>query len=312
MLIRTQQQQLVHLKALRAFEAAARHLSFVAAAEELNVTPSAISQLIRTLEEYLDVQLFVRSKVGVTLTPQARDAYPDIRNGLLQLAAGLDRLRGSGQDRLVTLSVPPSFAAKWLLPRIDDFRSRHPEFDIRLDTSDRLVDFSTEGIDLGVRYGLGGYPGLQADKLFDEEVFPVCSPALLAGESQRAGADWLSRMTLIHDTTSDFDPTFPTWRTWLLGHGMITVDHARGLRMNSSLLAIQAAIDRQGITLARSVIVEADVKAGRLVRPFDFVDATRCSYYIVYPKQAGSLQKVQVVRDWLHEQAGLHGTAKTG
>jgi LysR family glycine cleavage system transcriptional activator len=312
MLIRTQQQQLVHLKALRAFEAAARHLSFVAAAEELNVTPPAISQLIRTLEEYLDVQLFVRSKVGVTLTPQAREAYPDIRDGLLQLAAGLDRLRGSGQDRLVTLSVPPSFAAKWLLPRIDAFRSRHPEFDIRLDTSDRLVDFIAEGIDLGVRYGLGGYPGLQADKLFDEEVFPVCSPTLLGQESQRAGADWLSRMTLIHDTTSDFDPTFPTWRTWLLGHGMTEVDHTRGLRMNSSLLAIQAAIDRQGVTLARSIIVEGDVKAGRLVRPFDFVDATRCAYYIVYPKHAASVRKVEVVRDWLLEQAGLLATTRGG
>jgi len=304
--VRTQQQQLVHLKALRAFEAAARHLSFVAAAEELNVTPPAISQLIRTLEEYLDVQLFVRSKVGVTLTPQAREAYPDIRDGLLQVAAGLDKLRGSGHDRLVTLSVPPSFAAKWLLPRIDLFRSQHPQFEIRLDTSDRLVDFAAEGIDLGVRYGLGGYPGLQADKLFDEAVFPVCSPALLGQESQLAGADWLSRMTLIHDTTSDFDPTFPTWRTWLLGHGMKGVDHTRGLRMNSSLLAIQAAIDRQGVTLARSVIVEGDVKAGRLVRPFEFVDATRCAYYVVYPKQSGSEPKVKVVRDWLVEQAGLH------
>jgi LysR family glycine cleavage system transcriptional activator len=305
MLIRTQQQQLVHLKALRAFEAAARHLSFVAAAEELNVTPPAISQLIRTLEEYLEVQLFVRSKVGVALTPQARDAYPDIRDGLLQLAAGLGRLRGSGQERLVTLTVPPSFAAKWLLPRIDAFRSQHPDFDIRLDTSDRLVDFAAEGIDLGVRYGLGGYPSLQADKLFDEEVFAVCSPALLGQESQRAGANWLARMTLIHDTTSDFDPTFPTWRTWLLAHGMPAVDHTRGLRMNSSLLAIQAAIDGQGVTLARSIIVEDDVKAGRLVRPFDSVDATRCAYYVVYPKQTDNATKVKVLRDWLLEQAAL-------
>jgi LysR family glycine cleavage system transcriptional activator len=312
MLIRTTQQQLVHLKALRAFEAAARHLSFAAAAEELNVTPPAISQLIRTLEEYLDVQLFVRSKVGVVLTPQARDAYPDIRDGLLQLAAGLGRLRGSGQERLVTLSVPPSFAAKWLLPRIEAFRSEHPDFDVRLDTSDRLVDFATEGIDLGVRYGLGGYPGLRADKLFDEEVFAVCSPALLGQDSQRADAKWLARMTLIHDTTSDFDPTFPTWRTWLLGRGMAGVDHSRGLRMNSSLLAIQAAIEGQGVALARSVIVSGDVKAGRLVRPFDAVDATRCAYYVVYPEQADSAPKVKVLRDWLLEQAGVHSPRRQG
>jgi LysR family glycine cleavage system transcriptional activator len=303
MLVRTQQQKLVHLNALRAFEAAARHLSFVAAADELNVSPPAISQQIRTLEEYLDVALFVRSKVGVTLTPQARDAYPDIRDGLLQLAAGLSKLRGSGQDRLITLSVPPSFAAKWLLPRIDVFRDQHPQFDIRLDTTDRLVDFAAEGIDLGVRYGLGGYRGLEADKLFDEEVFPVCSPALLADESQRAGLDWLARMTLIHDTTSDFDPSFPTWRTWLLGHGMASIDHTRGLRMNSSVLAVQAAIEKQGVALARSVIVDGDLRAGRLVRPFDFVEATRCAYYVVYPKESLSSPKVQALRDWLLAEA---------
>jgi LysR family glycine cleavage system transcriptional activator len=309
-LIQTQQQKLVHLNALRAFEAAARHLSFVAAADELNVTPPAISQQIRTLEEYLDAPLFVRSKVGVTLTPQARDAYPDIRDGLLQLAAGLNKLRGSGQDRLVTLSVPPSFAAKWLLPRIDAFREQYPQFDIRLDTTDRLVDFAAEGIDLGVRYGLGGYRGLETEKLFDEEVFPVCSPALLAQESQRADLDWLARMTLIHDTTSDFDPTFPTWRTWLLGHGMAGVDHTRGLRMNSSVLAIQAAIEKQGVTLARSVIVDGDLKAGRLVRPFDFVEATRCAYYVVYPKESLNSPKVQALRDWLLAEARLHGLTR--
>ena len=172
-------QKLVHLNALRAFEAAARHLSFAAAAEELNVTPPAISQHIRALEEYLDAALFVRTKSGIALTPQARAAYPDIRDGLQQLAAGLTKLRGAAQDVLVTLTVPPSFAAKWLLPRIDRFRERHPDLDIRLDTTDRLADFAADGIDLGVRYGLGGYTDLQAEKLFEEEVFPVCSPSLL-------------------------------------------------------------------------------------------------------------------------------------
>ncbi len=301
----TQHHKLVHLNALRAFEAAARHLSFVAAADELNVTPPAISQQIRTLEDYLGAALFVRSKVGVTLTPQARDAYPDIRDGLQQLGAGLSKLRGSGEDRLVTMSVPPSFAAKWLLPRIDSFREKHPLFDIRLDTTDRLVDFAAEGIDVGVRYGLGGYAGLQADKLFDEEVFPICSPALLAGEQQRAGEAWLSRMTLIHDTTSDFDPSFPTWRSWLLAHGMADIDHTRGLRMNSSVLAIQAAMEAQGVALARSVIVKRDLDAGRLVKPFDFVEQTNCAYYVVYRKQSLDSRKVQVVRDWLLAQANL-------
>jgi len=298
----TRRQKLVHLNALRAFEAAARHLSFVAAADELNVTPSAISQQIRALEEYLDVPLFVRSKVGVTLTPQARAAYPDIRDGLQRLSEGLSVLRGSGQDRLVTMTAPPSFAGKWLLPRIDRFREKYPEFDIRLDTTDRLVDFAAEGIDLGVRYGLGGYAGLRTEKLFDEEVLPVCSPALLPN-GRAADAGWLASVTLIHDTTSDFDPTFPTWGSWLLARGMTQIDHSRGLRINSSVLAIQAAIEGQGVTLARSVIVDGDLRAGRLIRPFEATERTRCAYYIVYPEDALDARKVKVLRDWLLEEA---------
>jgi LysR family glycine cleavage system transcriptional activator len=298
----TRRQKLVHLNALRAFEAAARHLSFVAAADELNVTPSAISQQIRALEEYLNVPLFVRSKVGITLTSQAQAAYPDIRDGLQRLAQALGALRGSGEDRLVTMTAPPSFAGKWLLPRIDRFREKYPEFDIRLDTSDRLVDFAAEGIDLGVRYGLGGYVGLLTDKLFDEEVLPVCSPTLLP-VNQSASAEWLGTMTLIHDTTSDFDPTFPTWRSWLLARGMTQIDHSRGLRMNSSVLAIQAAIDAQGVALARSVIVNGDLTAGRLIKPFESIERTSCAYYIVYPREALGTRKVRVLREWLLEEA---------
>jgi len=298
-------QKLVHLNALRAFEAAARLSSFVAAADELNVSPSAISQQIRTLEEYLESPLFLRSKVGIALTPQAREAYPDIRDGLAQLAAGMAKLRAAGGDYLVTITVPPSFAAKWLLPRIDRFREQHPDLDIRLDTTDRLADFAAEGIDLGVRYGLGGYAGLQADKLFDEEVFPVCSPQLLPKAPLQPDVQWLAGMTLIHDTTSDFDPSFPTWRAWLLAHGMTGVDPTRGLRLNSSLLATQAALDGHGIALARAVIADGDVCSGRLVRPFTGAEGTSCAYYVVYEKKSLSLRKVRLLRDWLFAEAGV-------
>jgi LysR family glycine cleavage system transcriptional activator len=294
---------LVHLNALRAFEAAARQLSFAAAASELNVTPSAISQQIRTLEEYLNMPLFIRSKVGITLTPQARDAYPAIRDGLEQLARGFERLRFSQHDRLVTLTAPPSFAAHWLLPRIDRFRQQHPDLEIRLDASDRLADFAAEGIDIGVRYGLGGYPGLVADKLLAEQVVPVCSPTLL---SSGATADeaWFARMTLIHDTTSEFDPTFPTWKQWFQARGMAGVDASRGLRVNSSLLAIQAAIDGQGIALARTVIAERDVRSGRLVAPLPHAERTRCAYYVVHVPHALTHRKVRAVREWLFAEVG--------
>ncbi len=294
---------LVHLNALRAFEAAARLLSFAAAASELHVTPSAISQQIRSLEDYLEMPLFFRSKVGITLTPQARDAYPTIRDGLEQLARGFERLRFSQHDRLVTLTVPPSFAAQWLLPRIDRFRQLHPDLEIRLDASDQLADFEAQGIDIGVRYGLGGYPGLASDKLFAERLVPVCSPKLLRCAEQ-ADEAWLARMTLIHDTTSEFDPTFPTWKQWLQARGMDNVDATRGLRINSSLLAIQAAIDGQGIALARTVIAERDVQAGRLITPLPQTQRTRCAYYVVHLPQALAHRKVQAVRDWLFAEAG--------
>src|SRR5262249_15679974 len=144
-------QKLVHLNALRAFEAAGRHLSFVAAAEELSVSPSAISQHIRTLEEYLGVRLFVRAKEGLSLTAPALGAHAEVRDGLEPLAAGVARLRNVGTDHIITMRVPPSFAASWLLPRIERFRNKHPDYDIRLDTTNRLVDFTAEGIDVGVR-----------------------------------------------------------------------------------------------------------------------------------------------------------------
>lgn len=293
---------LVHLNALRAFEAAARQLSFAAAASELNVTPSAISQQIRTLEDYLEAPLFVRSKVGIALTPQARDALPAIREGLDRLTAGFEKLRYARHDRLVTLTSPPSFAAQWLLPRMDRFRELHPDLEVRIDASDRLADFAAEGIDIGVRYGLGGYPGLATDKLLEEQLVPVCSPKLIS-PGEPADETWLARMTLIHDTTSEFDPTFPTWSEWLRARGMTNIDASRGLRINSSWLAIQAAINGQGIALARTVIAERDLRAGRLVTPLPQAERTRCAYYVVYLPHALSQHKVRAVRDWLFSEA---------
>jgi LysR family glycine cleavage system transcriptional activator len=292
----------VHLNALRAFEAAARHSSFVAAAEELSVTPSAISQQVRTLEDYLGIRLFVRAPTGLTLTAEAIEAYPDVRQGLAHLATALGKMRGDWRDAVVTLTVPISFAAKWLMPRIERFREAHPGLDLRLDTSNRLSDYAADGIDLGVRYGLGSYPGLHAEKLLDEEVFPVCSPRLLPEGQSHLSGDQLAAMTLIHDTTIDFDPAFPNWRTWLAAHGIADVDASRGLRFNSTVLATQAAIDGQGIALGRSVAVLGDLQAGRLVRPFEGTQATRCAYYVL--SLPGALHpNVAAVRAWLFAEA---------
>jgi LysR family transcriptional regulator, glycine cleavage system transcriptional activator len=237
------------------------------------------------------------------LTPEAAAAYPDVQRGLQHLAAGLGRMQGGWRDNVVTLTVPISFAAKWLMPRIHRFRAAHPDLELRLDTSNGLADYVAEGIDIGVRYGLGDYPGMDAGKLLDEQLVPVCSPRLLPPGAARLPLDQLPAMTLIHDTTIDFDPSFPGWREWLAAHGLDQVDATRGLRFNSTVLALQAAIDGHGIALGRSVAAAGDLAAGRLVRAFDGAHATRCAYYLLHPPGALARPKVRAVRDWLLAEA---------
>ena len=294
---------LVHLNALRAFEAAVRHEGFVGAAEELSVTPSAVSQQVRTLEDYLGVELFVRTKSGVSPTAAARDAYADVRDGLSRLARGLRTMRG-GRDRgAVTVTVPTSFASKWLLPRMDRFRASHPSLDLRIDTTNRLADYAAEGIELGVRYGFGNYAGFVCERLTGETVFPVCSPSLLHGADRISAGD-LRQLPLIHDQTIDFDPSFPDWRAWFAAKGMDDVDLTRGLQFNSSVLAVQAAVEGQGFALGRSLVVEGDLGAGRLVRPCDGELPVRCAYYVLCLPDGRDEPGVRAVRDWLFAEIG--------
>jgi len=292
-----------HLNALRAFEAAARHLSFAAAAEELHVTASAISQQVRMLEDYLGHPLFVRAPGGLQLTRTAEEAYPELRRGLDHLAAGLGKLRGEWRDTVVTLTAPISFAAKWLLPRIERFHQAHPDLELRLDTSNRLSDYVAEGIDLGVRYGVGPYPGFASEVLLAEDVFPVCSPALLGNSATPLSPQALAALPLIHDTTIDFAPDFPGWASWFSARGLDPKQVERGLRFNSTVLAIQAAVDGQGVVLGRSVAVRGDLAAGRLVRPVDGAQATRCAYHVLTLPGASAHPKVRAVRDWLFAEA---------
>lgn len=294
----------VHLNALRAFEASARHQSFSAAAAELNVTPAAVGQLVRTLEEWLGAPLFVRSASGRTrlvATVTAERALPDIRAGFDRLVLGLERLKEGAQGGVLTVAVSPAFAAKWLLPRIEGFQTLCPETDVRLDTNLKPVDFVAQGIDIGVRYGAGHWPGLLADKLMDEEVYPVCSPILLAKPSRLRRPCELRRETLIHDLSMDRHTDFPTWDAWLRKAGVEGVDTARGLKINNSAAVLQAAIDGHGIALARSVMAHDDMAAGRLVRLFPKVRfASALAYYVIYRAECASLPRLAAFRDWLH------------
>jgi LysR family glycine cleavage system transcriptional activator len=293
----------VHLNALRALEASARHQSFSAAAAELHVTPAAVGQLVRTLEDWLGTPLFVRGSHGrarLVVTPAAERALPDIRAGLSSLSLGLERLKEARAQGMLTVTVSPAFAAKWLLPRIDRFKTVCPDADVRLDTSLKPVDFLAQQIDIGVRYGAGSWPGLLAEKLMDEEVYPVCSPQLLLVRGCFEAPCDMTRETLIHDLSMDAKTGFPSWDQWLQRAGMTEVNTARGMKINDSAAVLQAAIDGQGIALARSVMVRDDVASGRLVRLFPSLDfASPLAYYIVYRPERKNQPELVAFRDWL-------------
>lgn len=298
-----------HLNALRAFEASARHQSFSAAAAELHVTPAAVGQLVRSLEDWLGTPLFVRSTSGKTrlvVTESAEQALPDIRAGFDRLALGLERLREGSTSGVLTVTVSPAFAAKWLLSRIDRFQSAWPDTDVRLDTSLKAVDFVAQRIDIGVRYGLGSWPGLTAIKLMEEEVYPVCSPRLLR-ERPLTHPGALLRETLIHDLSMDSHADFPTWEAWL--HTAAMADRSipvnRGMRINNSAAVLQAAAEGHGIALARSVMARDDLRSGRLVRLFPEISfPSPLAYYIVYRPECAAKPKLAAFRDWLLREVG--------
>lgn len=292
------------LNALRAFEAAARHLSFSRAAEELHVTPAAVSQQIRQLEDHCGQKLFRRLTRALALTDAGAAALPALREGFDRLEEGAERLRRVEAGGRLTVSVAPSFAAKWLVPRLESFRRRHPEYEIRIDATDDLARFEDDGVDVALRYGLGNYPGLHSECLMSEVAFPVCSPALRNGEPPLREPVDLRQHTLLHVNWKMEGATAPNWRMWLRAAGIDDVEAERGPQFNADAMAIQAAIDGQGVALAGAVIVAADLKAGRLVRPFaeGTGAAPEFSYYFVCPKTWAARPKIVAFRDWLADE----------
>lgn len=295
------------LNALRAFEASARHQSFSAAAAELNVTPAAVGQLVRSLEGWLGGPLFLRAAGGrnrLAPTEAAERALPDIRAGFDRLSIGLSRLRAGPRSSVLTVTMSPAFAAKWLLPRIENFHAHCPGVDLRVDTSLKLQDFAEQGIDIGVRYGKGDWPGLVAEKLMDEQIYPVCSPGWLVKNGSLADPADLAGKTLIHDLSVDTRLGFASWSNWLLRVGATAVDADRGMQVNNSAAVLQAAINGHGVALARSVMASDDISAGRLVRLFpELTVASELGYYIVYLAECATIRKVQAFREWLTEEA---------
>jgi LysR family transcriptional regulator, glycine cleavage system transcriptional activator len=289
------------LSALRAFEAAARLKSFTKAADELSVTPAAISHQIHALEADLGVGLFHRGNRTVELTASARLLLPGLSDAFNGIQASVRRLRAHNDTGTLTVTASPSIAAKWLVLRLHRFQC--PQIDVRISTSDEIVDLTKGDFDLAIRYGAGRYPGLDVELLLKNEVFPASSPRLLeTGPPLRAPEDLLQH-ALIHDQAVDRDPLAPTWAMWLKAAGVTGAPAAPGLTFSVGYMALDAAIAGHGVVLAYSTIAEADLAAGRLVRLFSLALPDLFAYYIVTAPGALERPKVRAFRDWLRQEA---------
>ena len=296
------------LNALRAFEAAARHLNFSRAADELSVTPGAVSQQIQNLEDYVGASLFRRTPRGLLLTDAAQTALPALREAFDRLAEAASLLTAAVDGRRLTLTAAPSFAAKWLVPRLGRFEAAHPLVDVWLSADMELVDFGTGEIDLAIRYGAGPYPGLESVRLMGETVIPVMSPELLAAKPLNAPAD-LTGHILLHDGSPDADASCPDWLMWLAARGVKGVEATRGPRFNQSSLVIEAAVGGRGVALAKRTLAQDDLDAGRLVAPMAIATSVDFAYFVVHPKAKGRLPQVKAFVAWLAAEAAAHEAA---
>jgi LysR family glycine cleavage system transcriptional activator len=282
------------LRSFRVLEAAARHQNYTRAADELHLTHSAVSHQIHALEASLGVRLFERSGRQMRATDTGRQLAQDVRATLDALAAAVERVRGAESANSITVSVLPSFAAAWLVARLGGFLERHPQVELRLESTTALADFRNDGVDVAIRYGSGNWEELECVKLFDDEVFPTMSPKLRRSERIRTPAD-LARVPLLRIRNQ-------SWAPWFAAAGVNQTEPRRGPVFNDSELALQAAIQGQGVVLARGSLASAKLRAGVLVAPFKQRIASPQTCYLVYPPQHARKPSVQLFRDWLLEE----------
>ncbi len=290
--------RLPSLTGLRAFEAAARHLSFTRAAEELNVTQTAISHQIRRLEDQLGLKLFVRRHRALTLTPAGAAYLPAVSGAFDDLRRATARVTAARDEGVLTVSTLTTLAAKWLVPRLMEFQTRHPDIEVRLTTSPQLVDLRRDDVDLAIRYGHGNWPGLKADFLMNDELFPVCAPTYAAGAGALDSPADLAGHTLLH-----VSPNPESWRQWLTAAGYPDLEGRRNITFDLQLTALEAAMDGMGVAIGRSRTVERDLQAGRLVRPFALTSPAAAGFYVVVPEEEAATPKIVRFRDWVIEVA---------
>ena len=305
------------LNALKAFESAARHQSLKRAAQELNVTPAAISHQVKALEEYVGVALFHRRSRGLELTPAAREALPKLSEGFDNLAQAVARLRPLPDCGPVTVSVAPSFAARWLMPRLHRFFAAQPDIDVRITARTRLLNKPGQDVaverttienwleesDVAILYGHGDYPGYRVDKLVALKLAPICSPLLLQGKNPLREPQDLNFHPLVHDDTGTLFEGIGFWDMWLREAGVDGVDTGRGSHFGQPELALDAAGDALGIVATLPVLAAAELAAGKLVLPFALQVPLQSAYYLVCPEHSARRSAVAAFRDWLLGEA---------
>ncbi|CAG9174038.1 transcriptional regulator GcvA [Cupriavidus pampae] len=294
--------QIPPLNPLRAFEVAARHLSFTRAAEELFVTPSAVSHQVKTLEENLGVQLFIREAKALVLTPSGTAYLPSVQLAFKQLAEATQRLQSKDRPSL-KINMPPTFAVKWLIPRMDSFMRAHPDIDLKVSTSNHRIDFERDDFDMAIRYGRGDYPGLHAELCLPVEVIPVCAPSLLNGQHPLETPADLRHHTLLHDDSTYTDVSNPDWAMWLEHAGVTDVDATRGPSFWPSHLVINAAISGLGVALIKKNWIEQDLAEGRLVRLFESIRLpVAFSYFVVFPADRLDDRRIRCFTEWIRAE----------
>ncbi len=285
------------LNALRAFEASARLQSVQQAARELNVTPSAVSQQVQNLERWLGFPLLERGARKLAPTPQGRAYQGALATAFEQIAEATESLSAGRATQSICITCTPGFTVQWLVPRLQRFQDKHPEIDVRIDASTRLVDLRLEDVDLGIRHGLGRYPGLVAEKLVNDDLVPAASPELVRGRNRLRNPNDLTRHALLHIETRD------DWRLWLQAQG-VPIDWRRGPLLVDTAIGIQAAIAGKGVILVRRSLIAEELAHGRLVTPLPQSLATGTAYFLVYPPERMSSAPIRAFRNWLLKETG--------
>ena len=302
------------LNALRAFEAAARHLSFKNAARELHVTPGAVSHHVKQLEDSLGMPLFRRLTRALELTPEGQALFPKVQEGLRNLAEAVERVRSRGDARTLTVMAPPHFAVRWLVPRLSRFTERNPGLDLTVASRTSMIDgredsdtnMAPDASDVAplamIRYGDGRYPGVRVEEVFSPVYVPVCSPKLLKGAHALKKPEDLRHQTLLHDETIIEEGGVPNWQAWLDAAGVRDIDATRGAHFTDSALALEAAREGLGVALAMKPLVRSEIESKRLAMPFELSTPAIFSYYLVTPERGGN-GVLGAFREWLLKES---------